>query len=363
MTQHPWDSEKEYKLKEINSVDLTIYDRDTEHLNDGDDNKKDIYFVNCLFINQEKLSISEFEDCNLHFYNCAFGNRIALACSPLSIMFDKCVFLESFSLRLALYEKTTSISLSSSSIKDLYLYDGYMDSISISSCFVEKMMFQNIEVDKLSIILNRLRKICLTNVEFSMRDFDPSQIISLNSLLFFTRNLKRSINYNPAIKLGVKEKTKSFLIGEKPSYEYKMNRLNTLEFLKNSSIYKFSPLKKACIEYLKQDILYQRSSIRLLLWIFGYFLRPIRIILLSLFTIFYFAILYAGNTEKLVSNSYSSFNFLDCLYFSGITFFTIGYGEITPIGSIKLLVLFEGFLGVFISGLFIVVFAKTLLSE
>lgn len=52
------------------------------------------------------------------------------------------------------------------------------------------------------------------------------------------------------------------------------------------------------------------------------------------------------------------FNFLECLYFSVITFTTTGYGDFLPIGFSRLVATLEAFIGAFAISLFVVVFVR-----
>jgi len=47
-----------------------------------------------------------------------------------------------------------------------------------------------------------------------------------------------------------------------------------------------------------------------------------------------------------------------CLYYSVVTFTTLGYGDITPIGLSRLVAAVEAFTGSFTIALFVVVFVK-----
>ena len=51
-------------------------------------------------------------------------------------------------------------------------------------------------------------------------------------------------------------------------------------------------------------------------------------------------------------------SFLTSLYFSVVTFTTLGYGDITPIGPSRLIAALEAFTGSFTIALFVVVFVK-----
>ena len=51
----------------------------------------------------------------------------------------------------------------------------------------------------------------------------------------------------------------------------------------------------------------------------------------------------------------------NCFYYSGITFFTIGYGDYFAFGYLKPVAVFEGFSGVFLMSYFTVAFVRKIL--
>ena len=100
----------------------------------------------------------------------------------------------------------------------------------------------------------------------------------------------------------------------------------------------------------------------------GYGERPLRIIILSamvilLFTSIFFMTGLDDSGEMIQFSVNASINqniseLLNALYFSVVTFTTLGYGDILPIGISKLFAGIEALLGGFILALFVVVFVK-----
>ncbi len=100
----------------------------------------------------------------------------------------------------------------------------------------------------------------------------------------------------------------------------------------------------------------------------GYGEVPMRVVVFSLIAIFLFATAYffSGIQEggQLVSLTTShSFlhgieNYARCIYFSIVTFTTLGYGDISPIGFSRAIAATEAFIGSFTLALFVVVFVK-----
>lgn len=100
----------------------------------------------------------------------------------------------------------------------------------------------------------------------------------------------------------------------------------------------------------------------------GYGENPTRVILFSLSLIVCCAFLYflLGISDSGTAIGYQANlsitgnikHFFSCVYFSVVTFTTLGYGDLTPSGSSRILAAFEAFAGSFTIALFVVVFVK-----
>jgi uncharacterized protein YjbI with pentapeptide repeats len=100
----------------------------------------------------------------------------------------------------------------------------------------------------------------------------------------------------------------------------------------------------------------------------GYGERPLNVVIFSLLLIglctivyFFLGISASGQLLRidLSAGLYENFIiFLECLYFSVVTFTTLGYGDIVPIGPARPFAAFEAFTGNFTIALFVVVFVK-----
>lgn len=100
----------------------------------------------------------------------------------------------------------------------------------------------------------------------------------------------------------------------------------------------------------------------------GYGEKPLRVIGFSLGLIALCAVLYfllgVQGQQHLIRINFSTdlysnaADFLRSLYMSVVTFTTLGYGDITPVGWSKIVAAFEAFTGSFTLALFVVVFVK-----
>ncbi|WP_448216191.1 pentapeptide repeat-containing protein [Endozoicomonas sp. 2B-B] len=100
----------------------------------------------------------------------------------------------------------------------------------------------------------------------------------------------------------------------------------------------------------------------------GYGEKPERVVLFSVSFIVFFSLFYffLGIEDSGTMVQYQSgqpfynnlINWLETLYFSVVTFTTLGYGDLAPVGLSRLFAAIEAFIGSFTLALFVVVFVK-----
>ena len=95
--------------------------------------------------------------------------------------------------------------------------------------------------------------------------------------------------------------------------------------------------------------------------IFGYGERPLRPLVTGLLVVLVWAGLYYANAAIVPTTcepDISGPTFRQCLYFSGVTFTTLGYGDYRPAEAFDLLAMAEAGLGAALMALFIVSLAR-----
>jgi hypothetical protein len=105
---------------------------------------------------------------------------------------------------------------------------------------------------------------------------------------------------------------------------------------------------------------FKRIELSLYWLMSGFGLRPLRVIATSLVVIFIYGIIYWVGGGAVDLQSQQSVGLSDSIYFSGITFATVGYGDLIPAVHARWIALSEGLLGAFLLGFFVVVLSHRL---
>lgn len=90
----------------------------------------------------------------------------------------------------------------------------------------------------------------------------------------------------------------------------------------------------------------------------GYGKKPHRIIYISIITILFCAAIYYC-FPTLINSSAPNETILDSIYFSTVTFTTLGYGDFSPLGNLRILSLLEAFFGALSIGFLVAGFSNT----
>jgi len=142
---------------------------------------------------------------------------------------------------------------------------------------------------------------------------------------------------------GIKSRLKSYCSFLELSRRKRMGKVSPRDLFKIFWFYMKYPMKYAWSTFLK--------------WLYGWGERPWLIFTWCGVTIFVFSGLYCliGDIaiKETIVKSYG-----EKLYFSGITFTTLGFGGYSPMGGAKALAFIESFLGIFSIALFVYSFAR-----
>lgn len=358
-----------------------------------------IELSNTIFYNKEKLLINLKRDYDIHFINCIFNDWIKIYSKHNKISFDNCVFLDHFSH--SNFNNISELSFHNCAINKLYLSGFRLHEINLSNNHIPALILGDIDINRLHTYSNNITKLLYSDNHCINIKFNPHQLIASNPSIFgFKKMVNNAIyTHNTSIFKYVTIRTplKSMSLLEnirRLSYTiddiiqcllthlietYNINtgrmeeavlskiesRIQTLEFLRTKTYYKHFPIAQILIEYVEKQILYEKRIIKPLLWSVGYFINPINILYITLLIIFMFGVVYYTHWALLCptnNNISSTISLLDCLYFSATTFLTIGYGDYIPLDQLRAFAMAEGFLGVLMSGLFIVILSRFFIS-
>lgn len=340
------------------------------------ENKKEIMiktFENKLIGNSDKNNLRKikiltdiefkyniFRNCkfnNIKFNNCCFLGTSFLNCNFKNISFENC-FFSNLSGDISIFNNKTNF-------KNCYF----------KSCYMENSVFQNVNFYSVSFIHTNLKNSIFSEIHMDKVYITDSDCRSLkilgpdiNEFKFDDNLLTKFDEYTFIDKIKVdKNYKKTYEIASKVYMEF-ASKFEANRLMNNCGEYYY--LSKCMENKSLSGISKIKSSI---FWILcGYGERPTYALITSLEIILIFAIIYMITGISIggyiidyrLALEYGLpmpdliSDFMQSLYFSIVTFTTVGYGDITPIGSSIVLSGIEMLLGATMIGVWTATLAR-----
>jgi hypothetical protein len=327
-------------LKKLNGVDLEIdsenriYDDVVCHENAildvaklNIENSKEIKFVNCIICGDMFISDRESKLTNVYLDNCIVLGKVkfsSIHAGDISTLY-----------RLNCYR----LEFDGCTLETLHITENLLFHLLILDSTISNLFVFSNDIDVVTVYKNRLNKI----------EFDYSQVELNNLNLSYERYQMLQGDFNPFNFDNLID------IDEVVKKNDLYMKTQTLSFLKENSSISNDRESLSKVLYL-ESVLYQNTKVsKLFVQLVGGFVKPVSFVILGLIVYFGCAIIYTLPISIFqVSEGIKPLNFYDALYYSGITFTTIGYGDITPVNITKIFSVVEGLLGIAITSSFIV---------
>jgi len=337
---------KDSKLKILKATDLSV-DSENRIINEAIEHNYVIIDVPMLDIsNSSKI---RFQDC-IFTGDLRIGNRER---KDLNVFFNHVCINGYLSISGACC--TNGLSLNSVMAKEIRVINSEVQKFNLTTCRMSSFKIHNATIDDFSAFFNEIGYLETYKSKFLSIDFSNEQVDIKN------QTLKKDALDKIYQEFNCLEYHDDLDFDALSVSEKKLATSETLEFLSENASSKVDRKTYSEIKYQAGLNNIDSKLKKTIYQVFGGLIKPKYIFTLMLLTIFlfglvfsYFGVFNAPCLNGLETCDVRGLSFLEALYYSGITFTTIGYGDIYPDKFIGYIAILEGVLGVFLSSCLVI---------
>lgn len=296
-------------------------------------NASEIKFVNCVFLGKVLITQKHEGSCEIYMDYCIFTGE----------------------LRIVGIENAKSISLVSVNSPNIYIEKNQVDLISCDSCSVVKFVVLDNQAEEFRTFQCRIFYPFISMNNFRSVSFPYNQI-NIKKQKLFRKNsqIEKDIHEFNCFRYPHKVDFEELSLTEKQKID-----IDTLRFVLDKSNIPVDKSAKAHVRYLESIVLHKSPISKTVLWVFGGLLKPARLFVVLIMVLLIFGFIYqlpfllfnapGVDNESVVRN----LTFSEAFYYSGITFTTVGYGDISPTGVARFVAITEGVVGILLSSAYL----------
>lgn len=302
-----------------------------------------------------RLRIANASD--ISFINCIFFGELCIGQSirgPVKIYLDYCAL--ACPISISGIEAAPSVTLQSVNCPELRISTSEIRKLDICSCSIAIFSMDECKVFEFFTSSNVIQYLSIGRSTFEKVSFDHAQLcISEQPPQHHPGKLKRLVSDFKFLWFG-----ESLDFEEAAKRQHRAERNETFRFLLSHSDIKLSREAYGQIRYLEALSSVSNPALRLIYIACGALLKPSRILAWLVVTIVFFAFLFhlpifqfnaPGQPGEVCRRS---LDWAEAFYFSGVSFTTIGYGDIVPVGWVRVAAVAEGLTGVILASSFLV---------
>lgn len=289
----------------------------------------------------------------ISFNDCIFLGKVSIGCNieaVRNVYVDSCAFKGALIINI---DGSKSITIESTNCPDLRVSTSTATELHISNSHLGLLTVEGSRVAKFHTFFNQIGYLEIAGNVFDEVTFASSQL----------QISKQPASHDKVLisKIETKFKFLEFtpsLDFDKLSYQNnRVARNDTFKFILEHSDVKLDRDAYAHVRYL-ETITSERTLLSSILYrASGALLKPSRIVLMMAVVMFIFAWIYSLPCLQFVAPGGAarrSLALAEAAYYSGVTFTTIGYGDIVPLDLARWLAITEGLLGMLLVSAFLV---------
>jgi hypothetical protein len=241
-------------------------------------------------------------------------------------------------------------TLKHATFQDGKIHDCFFEDTDITHSNFKNASLNNCSIENADATGALLSGASLVNCNFSntkIRDINFSTVLT-DQTTTFSKKLQDETDKNFHIASveykQIKEMYKNSSLHSQADYYHYREMV-----ARRKNIKWYNPMRVLNFIFADLTCKYGTSITRIVLWIAG--------------VVTAFAGIFWAHQNVLYHNTPTMLSFLDSMYFSLITFATVGYGDIHPVGTYRMLAGIEGLLGVILTSLFTVIVARRIIRD